>query len=135
MLASGLPEFVADDESIARFLTSDSQFNRVVAKPSGFLPGPKDGATSVFRKSADSEQELWETADRELGVERRAKAAAVLTTLHVRQIMLEVAASEPPHGHADIVHWPEVPNDPDATRARQKELALLLSQASVLIRR
>lgn len=135
VLASGLPEYVADGEPLARFLTSDSQFNRELAKPSGFLPGPKDGNTSVFRQSAEPAQGLWNTADREIGVERRAKAAAVLTALAVRQATLEVSASEPPPRHADITRWPEVRIDPDATRARRRELALLLAQASTLYRR
>jgi len=135
VLASGLPEQVADAEPLARFLTSDSQFNREFAKPSGFLPGPRDGNTSVFRQAACPAQVLWDTADREIGTERRAKAAALLTAMQVRQASLDVVASEPPPRHADISGWPDVPHDPDAARARRKELALLLAQASVLHRR
>jgi hypothetical protein len=135
VLASGLPEHVADGEPLARFLTSDSQFNRQMAKPSGFMPGPLDGNTSVFRQASEPVNELWDTADREIGLDRQAKAVAVLTAAQVRQATLEVAASEPPLRHADITRWPLVANDSDATRAQRKELALLLAQASALIRR
>lgn len=50
VLPSGLPEHVADAEPLARFLTSDSQFNRAMAKASAFMPGPADAKTSVFRQ-------------------------------------------------------------------------------------
>jgi hypothetical protein len=135
VLPSGFPEHVADDEPLARFLTSDSQFSRQVAKPSGFMPGPTDGNTSVFRQAAEPVQALWDKADREIGQERRAKAAALLTAAHVRQATLDVVASEPPPRHADITSWPEVADDPDATRAQRKDLALLLARASMLYRR
>jgi hypothetical protein len=135
MLASGLPEHVANEEPLARFLTSDSQFNSQMVKPSGFMPGPKDGNTSVFRQAAEPALALWDTADRELGAERRAKSAALLTAGSVRRARLEVIASEPPPRHADITQWPEIANDPEATKAQRKELALLLVQASTLCRR
>ena len=135
MLASGLPDNVADEEFVVRFLTSDSQFNSQMVKPSGFMPGPRDGNTSVFRQAAEPVQALWNTADRELGAERRAKAAAMLTAESVRRVRLEVLAAEPPPCHADITKWPEIANDPEATKAQRKELALLLVQVATLYRR
>lgn len=132
MLASGLPENVADEEPLARFLTSDSQFNRQMAKPAAFMPSPNDGNTSVFRQSPEPVQALWDTADRELGTVRRVRAAALLTAADVRQARLEVIASEPPSRHANITRWPEVANDTEATKAQRKELALLLVQAATL---
>ena len=48
-LPSGLPEAIAPDEDIARFLTQSSQFNSVMAKPAAFLPNPKDKESSVSR--------------------------------------------------------------------------------------
>lgn len=135
VLASGLPEHVADAEPLARFLTSDSQFNAGSVKPSGFMPGPADGNTSVFRQASEPAEALWETADQVLTSGRRAKAAALLTAGRVRQATLDVKASEPPLRHADICGWPQVASDPDATRARRKELALLLVQAATLVRR
>jgi len=58
MLASGLPDIVADDEDLARFLTSSSQFNIRMAKPAAFLPSASDRETSVFRHGAEPLREL-----------------------------------------------------------------------------
>lgn len=135
MLTSGLPELVADEEPLVRFLTSYSQFNSQMVKPLGYMPGPMDGNTSVFRQAAEPTHSIWQTADRVLGTKRLAKAAGLLTAADVRRATLEVIASEPPPLHADITQWPEVADDPDATRARRKELALLLAQAATLCRR
>lgn len=135
MLPSGLPEHIADEEPLARFLTSDSQFNRAMAKGPAFMPGPLDAKTSVFRQGADSLPALWELGDLEIGPERRVRAAAIMTAAHVRRAMLDVQAHEPPPKHANIVGWPSAAGDPDATRARRKELALLLAQAAALVRR
>src|ERR1700758_4702302 len=59
MLASGLPEIVADDEDLARFLTSRSRFNAQMAKPAAFLPAVNDRETSVFRHGSEPRVELW----------------------------------------------------------------------------
>jgi hypothetical protein len=135
MLPSGLPEHVADTEPLARFLTSDSQFNSAMAKASAFMPGPADAKTSVFREAPESLPALWATADRELGTDRRVRAAASLTDAHVRRAKLDVEAHEPPPRHANIVGWPNAANDPETTKARRKEFALLLAQAATLVRR
>lgn len=135
MLPSGLPEHVADSEPLSRFLTSDSQFNRVMAKPSAFMPGPADSKTSVFRHAADPLPALWDIADRELGITRRVKAVAVLTAAEVRQAKLNVEAHEPPLRHANMVGWPLDTTDPEKMRAQRKELALLLAQAAKLVHR
>jgi ATP-dependent exoDNAse (exonuclease V) beta subunit len=58
MLASGLPEIVADDEDLARFLTSRSQFNAQMAKPAAFLPAVNDRETSVLQEVYDTERHL-----------------------------------------------------------------------------
>lgn len=78
---------------------------------------------------------LWDLGDREIGAARRVRAAAMLTADDVRRALLDVEASEPPPRHANIVGWPSAANDPEVTRAQRKELALLLAQAAVLIRR
>ena len=135
MLPSGLPEYVADSEPLSRFLTSDSHFNSAMAKPAAFMPGPSDAKTSVFRQGMSTVGALWETADREIGVVRRVRAAAVLTAGAVRQAQLDVEAHEPPLKHANIIGWPDVADDPELTRARRKEHALLLAQVAALLRR
>ncbi len=135
MLPSGLPDFVADPELLARFLTSDSQFNSAMPKPAAFMPGLSDAKTSVFRQGSDLLDSLWETADREIGANRRVRAAALLTARAVRQARLDVESHEPPPRHANIIAWPNLANDVEATRAQRKELALLLVQAATLVRR
>ena len=135
MLPSGLPEHVADTEPLSRFLTSDSQFNNVMPKPSAFMPRLEDDATSVFRLAADRLPLLWEIADREIGLSRRVRAVAILTGADVRRAKLDVEAHEPPHRHANIVGWPSDARDPEMMRAQRKELALLLVQAAGLVHR
>ena len=135
MLPSGLAEHVADTEPLSRFLTSDSQFNSAMPKASAFMPGPADAKTSVFRQAPDPLSALWDTADREIGLERRVRAVAVLTAAQVWQAKLDVEAHEPPPMHANIVGWPCAANDPELTRAQRKEFALLLAQSAKLVRR
>jgi hypothetical protein len=135
MLPSGLPEYIADTEPLARFLTSDSQFNSAMAKASAFMPGPADAKTSVFRQTAEPQPVLWELGDREIGTDRRVRAAAMLTAADIRQATLDVEAHEPPPRHANIVGWPNAVDDPETTRARRKEFALLLARAASLVRR
>ena len=135
MLPSGLPEHVADAEPLSRFLTSDSQFNSFMPKPSAFMPGPSDSKTSVFRQAPDPLPALWAIADREIGPGRHVRAAAVLVGADVRRARLDVQAHEPPPRHANIVGWPSDASDPEKMRAQRKELALLLAQAAALVRR
>lgn len=134
MLDSGLPDHIDDKEPLLRFLTSDSQFNSAMPKPSAFMPGPTDMKTSVFRQDATALDELWATADREIAAGRRAKAAAVLAAADIRQALLDVESHEPPPRHANIIGWP-IGGDPDLAKAQCKEFALLLCQAAALVRR
>jgi hypothetical protein len=60
-LPSGLEEIAADDEDLARYLTSSSQFNAIMVKPAAFLPNPKDHETSVFRHGSEPRDRLWAT--------------------------------------------------------------------------
>ena len=135
MLPSGLPEHVADTEPLSRFLTSDSQFSSVMAKPAAFMPGPSDAKTSVFRQGRNPAQALWETADREIGGGRRVRAVAIVTAGAVRQAQLDVEVHEPPPRHANIIGWPTAANDPELTRAQRREHALCLVETAELVRR
>ena len=135
MLPSGLPEHVADEEPLARFLTSSSHFNTLMVKPSAFLPGPTDHKTSVFRHGSEPRDALWQIAAVAIGGQRTVHGAAVLDARVVRSIGLEVEAEEPPDRHANIARWPEHANDPDMTRARWREHAAFLAQQSELVRR
>lgn len=135
MLPSGLPDYVADPEPLSRFLTSDSQFTSVMPRPSAFMPGPRDSKTSVFRQGPAPQEALWETGDREIGTDRRVRAAALVTASAVRQAKLDVESHEPPPRHANIIGWPIAANDAESARAQCKEFALLLSQSATLVRR
>ena len=127
---------VADDEQLARFLTSSSQYNLAGPKPSAFLPSPKDRETSVFRLDPEGRDELWETGDTQVASSgRTCKGAAFVKANSVREIHLAVRSSEPPPKHAVIEGWPWHDADPDLQRAQQRQLALALaSKASHLLR-
>ena len=127
-LPSGLPEIVADEEDLARFLTSSSHYNTTAVKPSAFMPNPKNGETSVYRHGADPLEGLVMIAREEIGAERKVHGAAIVKAAAVRTAQLEVRAGEPPPRHADIIGWPWSADDPDMGKAAQKELAAAIAQ-------
>ena len=127
-LPSGLPEHVADEEDLARFLTSSSHYNSTSVKPAAFLPNPKNRETSVFRHGAEPLEELKSIAQTEVGPERRIHGAAIVKACVVREAKLEVLSKEPPPRHANIVGWAWVEDDADFGKALQKELAALIAQ-------
>jgi len=128
MLSSGLPEHVADDEDVARFLTSSGHYNATAVKPAAFMPNPKNGETSVFRHGAEPLEDLMAIAQAEVGADRRIHGAAIVTANVVREVQLEVRAKEPPPRHADIIGWNWSKDDPEFGKAAQKELAALIAQ-------
>lgn len=127
-LPSGLPEHVADDEDIARFLTSSGHYNSSAVKPAAFMPNPQNGETSVFRHGAAPLDALKKIAQAEVGAERHIHGAAIVKAGVVRAAKLEVRAKEPPPRHADIIDWPWSKDDPVFGKAEQKELAALIAQ-------
>ncbi len=90
MLASGLPELVADDEDLARFLTSSSQFNAQGAKPLAFLPSANHRETSVFRHGSEPRDALWAIGDEHVAKTRTLHGAAIVKAGDVRAAQLEV---------------------------------------------
>lgn len=128
MLPSGLPEFVADNEDLARFLTQSNHFNRDHVRPTAFLPSKKDDTTSVFRHEAQPVGTLKQLGLNAAG-NRNLYGAAILKAGEVRKARLEVRSSEPPARHAKICNWPQH-QDPDLERAQKKERALLLASAA-----
>lgn len=135
MLPSGLAEIVADEEDLARFLTSSSQFNAIMVKPAVFLPNPKNGQTSVFRHGSLPRAPLWEIAKEHVSADRTLHGAAIVKAKHVRSAVLEVVAQEPPPRHANIVNWPSSRADPDMAKAEQKVRAALIARHAELVRR
>jgi hypothetical protein len=123
MLPSGLPEIVADEETLARFLASSSYFNATTVKPAAFLPNPKAGmTTSVFRHGAEPRENLIQIA-RDRRPDVTVHGAAVCKAAAVRSARLDVIAEEPPQRHANIVGWP-VDTDQQIQKAKQMERAL-----------
>ena len=134
MLPSGLPDYVADEEDLARFLTQSSHFTLLMAKPAAFLPSHKDRETSVSRHGTAPSDALWW-----LGLEaagnRPLYDAAIFRAHTARAAQLEVAADEPPPRHAVLRNWPWVEDDPELQRAAQKEKALLIARDAALVLR
>lgn len=128
ILPSGLPEHVANEEDLARFLTSSGHYNASAVKPAAFMPNPKNGETSVFRHGAEPLEPLLLIGRQEVGIERRVHGAAIVKAAVIRRAELEVRAGEPPARHADIIDWPWSREDPDFGKAKQKELAALIAQ-------
>ena len=85
MLASGLPEIVAGDEDLARFLTSSSQFNAQMAKPAAFLPSAGDRETSVFRHGSEPRDALWAIGDEHAARSRTLHGAAIVKSTMSRR--------------------------------------------------
>jgi hypothetical protein len=134
-LPSGLPERVADREDLARFLTSSSQFNSKMVKPSAFLPEPKDRETSVFRHGDEPREVLWAVGHEHAAQGRTIHGAAIFKAGAVRGVGLEVIADEPPPRPAAIKNWPWIEDDPELRKAQQKELANLLASKAEFLRK
>ncbi|CAN5806733.1 hypothetical protein BH11VER1_BH11VER1_03260 [soil metagenome] len=131
-LPSGLPELVADDESLSRFLTQSSHFNSIMAKPAAFLPSPVYKNTSVFRIGNEPDR-LRATWNETATGERTLKGAAIFKAADVRQAQLDVIAKELPLAHANIVGWPWLENDPELQKARQKEMATQIASTTSVV--
>jgi hypothetical protein len=132
MLPSGLPELVADEEALARFLTSSSQFNASGVKHAAFLPNPTDQKRSVFRHGAEPLDGLKQIArDR---IASAVHGAAICRAADVREAELDVIAEEPPPLHANIEGWPIILADRELQKAAQKERAMLVASKCALIR-
>ena len=132
-LPSGLPEHVGDNEPLARFLTSRSQFTSTAVKASAFISNQPDGRASVFRQGADDRDALFRLGRTNLG-ERVLHGVAICSARQIRAAELDVTASEPPARHADITGWPSDPANPELAKSRRKEHALVLAQHVTLIR-
>ena len=122
VLPSGLPEFVSDDEHVARVLRSSNEYSNTgrCAKPNALLPDEK-GEKSVFRVSELGEPEIRAVVCAH--VPGRMHGVATFKVSAVRREGLEVTSSEPPPRHADIVRWPMGDSDPVRRRALHKSIA------------
>lgn len=129
-LPSGLPELIGDDEPLVRFLLSSSHFSVDRVKPAAFLPSPNANETSMSRHGPQPVTELWKLGAAAAG-QRTLHGAAFVKAADVTNCKpLIVIADEPPVRHAAIRNWPIVADDPDLTKARQKELAIQLASSA-----
>ena len=127
-LPSGLPETVADDEPISRFMTSKSSHcNTKVVKPAAFMPNPKDGRLSVARHGADPIEESERMAKEDYHLEK-AFGVALIEAKEIRKVELDFEADDKPLRHADVVGWPWREDDREFGKAEQKEKAATLEQ-------
>lgn len=131
MLPSGLPEDVGDEEKIARFITSKSQYGNGMVKGSAFVP-PSTGELSVCRHNGNPVDELT-VLSKEYIVSRTVYGAAIVSARFIRGEGLELAAKEPPGRHADVVQWPDN-KDPEEQAIMRKDIAALVAENATLIR-
>ena len=118
---------MADEEELARFLTSSNQFKTSFVRQSVFLPS-RDNETSVFRHGLEPLKELRALGKIATG-DRTLYGAAIIRASVVRNVGLEVLADELPERHAVICSWPQ-DKDEFLQKAKQKELALLLASSA-----
>ncbi len=131
ILPSGLPDLVADQEDLARFLPHK---NLVFAatqtpKPAAFLPNPKDRETSVTRHGGEPLESLLE-----IGRDAMAKSgrtlfgATVFKAGVVHAARLETKSDEPPPRHAAIRAWPWIEEDPERQKSEQMQRAAFIAR-------
>jgi hypothetical protein len=126
-LPSGLPEIVANEEPISRFLTSRNHYNTTVVKPSAFIPNPKDGCLSVARHNAEPIEESERMAREDFNLPK-ASGVAQLAALAFRKEGLDFRADDTPQRHADVIGWPWREDDPEYGKSERKMIAAALAQ-------
>jgi len=83
---------------------------------------------------AEPRDSLRKIAEDHVLGQRALHGVAICTAHQVRDAWLIVIVQEPPARHANIAGWPVVADDPEQTKARQKEHALLIAQHARLVR-
>lgn len=132
LLPSGLSCVPKAEETLARALFSDNQFNASGPKFSAFMPSGT-GKTSVFRKCDHDAVLLRSACDAAAsGHGKPAKRVAITTVAHVLAETLSVVPSEPPSRHADIVDWPSN-SDPERQKADRKLVAMKIAESARLV--
>lgn len=133
MVASNI---VSQEESLARYLTQRDHFSRPdnAVKPKAFMP-PPDLRLSVFRIAGLSTDAVWDIGQREvidvLPQPRTLHGIAEIKALNVQENGLTVDPDNTPIRHANIVGWPEGPEN----KARRQSIAQeLAAEAKLLLR-
>lgn len=118
---------VVSSEILARFIFSNSMY-RVdrSLRHNVFMPNPKDNATSVFRISDISDDEIWKIGD-SVGI-NRGKVALGRADISAGNVMLnnlKIISDEPPERYVNISGWPR-------ERSKQKMIAIELASVAQL---
>lgn len=104
-----LPDSVAENEKIARFIFSSKHYAKEVGrvKYAAYLPA-RNGESSVYRIDNISWEGVWKIGKEyvETG-ERKIRACAETSALEIRRNALKVTPETTVHyRHANIVSWP-----------------------------
>ncbi len=126
-LPSGLPEVVANDEPILRFLTNRNHYNTSAVKPPAFTPNPKDGCLSVARHNAEPIDASERMAREDFNLPK-AVGVARLPAKAFRKEGLDFRADDTPPRHADVIDWPWREDDPEYGKSERKLIAAALAQ-------
>lgn len=128
-LASGLPSEIADDERIARILRRSQDVAKSLGriKYQAFMPAP-DNETSIFRVSSLSDDEVRETAHKNVP-DKAKNGSAIFQASAIRKTKLSLEAIEPPPRHGNIVKWSMV-DDPEIRKSERQLAASILAEES-----
>lgn len=131
MLNSGLPDSIAEEEDLTRFLTQSGHYSRskCVVKYSAFMPSASPVETSVYRTGRDPIEDLWRLGAAVAGT-RSLHGAAVLKARAVYLAGLTAVPAEPPPRHAVVANWPVVLEDSVLEKAERMRVAKILAQAA-----
>jgi hypothetical protein len=123
-----LPERVADDESLCRFIFSDKMFSSINRRVKHHAFSPKGNEVSVFRTVSLEQDDIWKMGQLQAGGARgNPRARADLLTRAVRKARLNVLSAPKSHPrHANIVDWP-------AEKELQQRAKMELASASTLV--
>jgi hypothetical protein len=127
-LPSGLPAELADSETLGRAIISSSHLALSTSriKHPAFLPAP-DNETSVFRLDSLTDVQIRECA-MVAANGRGLHGMAMVSAKICQSAGLEVEPKEPPPYHANLIHWPVLPTNPQMQKAMRKQIAIQIAE-------
>lgn len=124
-----LADIVGQEESLGRYLTQRDHFSRPdnAVRPRAFMP-PPSLRLSVFRIDGLSTETVWDIGQREVinampQPSRTLYGMADVKVLSVQGKNLVVDPDNTPVRHANIVGWPEGPENKARRQSIAQELA------------
>ena len=130
-----MADIVGQEESLGRYLTQRDHFSRPdnAVRPRAFMP-PPSLRLSVFRIDGLSTEAVWDIGQREVintmsQPSRTLYGMADIKVLSVQENNLVVDPDKTPVRHANIVGWPEGPEN----KARRKSIAQELAADARLV--